>query len=156
MYSSLYAIDGKTLPITHLYFLFYIYFHQTTKKLVGSILFDNHCGVDTDHAKGIIQYRIDRFCLNRLVDYQVVEVTFGIEIFYVDGWVDNAVIKRRQVAGKFQYAGGTHGMADDTFGIVDVGGRAVGKYLSYGLAFFNIALFCAGGMGIDEMNLFRP
>jgi hypothetical protein len=54
-----YSIKGKTLPITHPCFLVYNYFHPAGKKLVAHIFFYDHGGVDTDHPKGIIKYRID-------------------------------------------------------------------------------------------------
>jgi len=51
---------------------------------------------------------------------QPLGLALGCQPFDVDRGVANAVVERRQIAGKLQGAGGSHGVADQALGVIVV------------------------------------
>ncbi|MBU3983168.1 MAG: hypothetical protein KJ985_06765, partial [Proteobacteria bacterium] len=71
----------------------------------------------------------------------------------IDSGVDHIIFKGRKITGKLKDTGGPHGMTNDGFGVIDIGGWRLPKDLADGFALFNVSLPGAGGMGIDNINI---
>ena len=117
--------------------------------------FDNHCRVDAQHSKGIVEDVFDFAVLAWLVDDQTTNVALWVELVHVDCGVANAVVERAEVAGEFQCSGRSHRVADETLRIVDAGIFALAEDAANGFALLCVAAACPCRVRADNIDVAR-
>ncbi len=113
----------------------------------------NQCGVDSEHAEGVVEDNFDGVNLARLVDDEIRKGALRVEFVDVDRRVDDVVLEGGQVACEFEGSGGAHGVADKALGVVDVGRWAVAKDLCDRLALLDVSHRGGGGVRVDDVHL---
>ena len=111
------------------------------------------CGVDSQHTEGVVEDNFDGVNLARLVNHEIWKCAFGVEFVDVNRRVDDVVLKRRKITGELEGSRGAHRVANETFRVVDVGGRAVAKDFSDRLDFLNVTHRCRRRMGVDDIDV---
>src|SRR5262245_38597076 len=121
-----------------------------SKREAGSlphgVFADNHGRVDAEHAKRVVEDVADRTDLPRLADDQRPQIALGVEFIHIDCGVADPVFKGPQISGQFQRAGGSHGVADEALGVVEVSLVAFAKDAAKGVALLGVPLPCPGGV----------
>ena len=107
--------------------------------LLVFVFFDDECGVDSEHAEGVVEDNFHFVNLEWLIYHQIWECALWVEVVDVDGWVDDVVLKRGKIARQFERSCGAHAVADEAFGVVDVGLGAVAEDFLDCFALLNVA-----------------
>ena len=110
-------------------------------------------GVDSQHAKRVVEDKFDGVNLAGLVDDKVGEGAFRIEIFDVRGGVHDVVLEGGEVSCQFEGAGRAHGVADEALGVVYIGAGAIGEDFGDGFALLDVPLRGGGGVGVDDIDV---
>src|SRR5215472_4458113 len=102
-------------------------------------------------TKGIGKSDID-ICRARRIG-NVVEITFRIGVFQVDGWRQNLVAQGQDGNSCFQPSGSTEQMSSHGFGRADCYLRLLAKSALDTLGFQQVTNGCRRSMGIDVINV---
>ena len=127
--------------------------------MLGGVLlifefFYDECGVDSEHAEGVVEDNFHFVNLEWLIYDQIWKCALRVEVVDVDRWVNDVVLKGGKIACQFERAGGTHAVADIALGVVDVSLRTVAEDFFDRFALLNVAHGRGSGVGVHEIHVF--
>jgi hypothetical protein len=126
---------------------------RLSRRLAFELAHDER-GVDAKHTEGVVEDNLHRVNLEWFVYDQIWHGALGVEVFDVDGRVNDVVLKGREVARQFERSGSAHAVANEALGVVDVGRRAVAEHLSDCLALLDVAHRSRCRVGVDDIDVF--
>src|SRR5438445_11166505 len=90
------------------------------KKIHELRPFYNNYRVDAQHAGRIVEDMVHHGQFFRGVQHQIRDLALGVQVIHVDGRVDEALVESRQISSQCDGARGSHGVAAQALGVVDM------------------------------------